>query len=437
MNHPLHIRGAQVWDHKTEVKEQIVRRDFFTVGDRIVDQAAPGAIEVDLDGYTLFPGLINAHDHLELNHYPRSKFRERYDNAHQWGEDMNVRLNDEPYKSLRAYPLEDRCFIGGLKNLLCGATTVVHHNPPHKCLFKSDFPVRVLKEYGWAHSLHFDTDEEIVRSYRSTPKEWPWFIHLAEGTDEVAAGEYQRLKTLGCIGKNTVMVHGVGLLLDDICDSHQIYGYGHGMQMPIVWCPTTNMYLLGKTDHPRMGWNTQLLLGSDSRLTAQGDLLDEIRFLYEKQVAIHQSGRLEENNIHHHLPTEINGVDIWAFSTILTAMQATSREGETHGKNEACHYLRRNLFADWFLLQDKGMDSGIQLCQSRRADLALVVYDSLPRIGDPDVMAKFPHIQTVGAILDGVPKAIHIDLARRIHRCSLKEPGLEVEPLPKRGFFFT
>src|SRR5512145_962131 len=60
---------------------------------------------LDLGGQTVFPGLINAHDHLELNHYPRSKFRTVYDNAHQWGEDMNARLDSEPYKSLRAYPL--------------------------------------------------------------------------------------------------------------------------------------------------------------------------------------------------------------------------------------------------------------------------------------------------------------------------------------------
>jgi hypothetical protein len=55
----------------------------------------------------------------------------------------------------------------------------------------------------------------------------------------------------------------------------------------------------------------------------------------------------------------------------------------------------------------------------------------VPQIGDPAVMAKFPHVQTVRARLDGVEKAIHIDLARRIVKCKLKEPGLEVDELPK------
>ncbi|MBZ0277846.1 MAG: hypothetical protein K8I60_16990 [Anaerolineae bacterium] len=75
-------------------------------------------------------------------------------------------------------------------------------------------------------------------------------------------------------------------------------------------------------------------------------------------------------------------------------------------------------------------DAAHKLCNSRRADLAMVVYDGIPRIGNPDIMAKFPHIQTVPARLDGVEKAIHIDLARQIHRCKLQEPGLEVAPLP-------
>ncbi|HUN08909.1 MAG TPA: amidohydrolase family protein [Aggregatilineales bacterium] len=395
MNRPLHIRGAQVWD-----SHEVTKRDLYIDRGRFVAEPPSGAQVIDLDGYTLFPGLINAHDHLELNHYPRSKFRERYDNAHQWGEDMNVRLNDEPYKSLRAYPLEDRCFIGGLKNLLCGATTVVHHNPPHKCLFKSDFPVRVLKEYGWAHSLHFDTDEEIVRSYRSTPKEWPWFIHLAEGTDEVAAGEYQRLKALGCVGKNTVIVHGVGMTDEDITDAAPLV-------RGLVWCPTTNAYLLSTDERADLRkpyirlWRSlgaNVALGSDSRLTALGDFLREMRY-----------GRMK------------CGCDVDCI------VQAAVRRASLIIGQPRIGNLQTNSFADWTLTPSI----------HGRSKISLVVTGGIPRIGDPEVMAKFPHIETVGAILDGVPKAIHIDLARRIHRCSLKEPGLEVEPLPKRGFFFT
>jgi len=65
------------------------------------------------------------------------------------------------------------------------------------------------------------------------------------------------------------------------------------------------------------------------------------------------------------------------------------------------------------------------------------VRGGVPQIGDPDLMARFPHIETVRAELDGVPKAINVQLARQITKCSLKEPGLELLEHPTtRRFLF-
>src|SRR5579872_5335260 len=85
---------------------------------------------VDMNGSFVFPGLINAHDHLELNHYGPLKRRERYANATDWIDDLSPALkDDETIRRNAAYPLGDRLFIGGLKNILAGVTTVAHHNP--------------------------------------------------------------------------------------------------------------------------------------------------------------------------------------------------------------------------------------------------------------------------------------------------------------------
>jgi hypothetical protein len=321
---------------------------------------------IDLEGFIRRAALLNAHDHLELNHYPRTRLRDSYANAHAWGEDVSARLDDEPFRTLRPYPLADRCFIGGLKNLLCGALTVYHHNPPHRCLFRPDFPVRVLRRYGWAHSLHFTPQAEIVRSYRATPPHVPWFIHLAEGTDDIAAGEYARLKALGCVGANTIIVHGVGLTAADIADAAP-------RVRALVTCPTTNRYLLGRTlDHA--AWKQaggRLWLGSDSRLTAEGDLLHE-----------------------------------------AAAVPGVQPECGAEG--------------DWIACHSAGLPA-------ERAALALVVRGGVPQIGDPDVMAKFSRVQTIPALLDGRPKRIQVKLARQIARCTLQERGLELDPDFVRG----
>ncbi|MDX2136894.1 MAG: amidohydrolase [Chloroflexota bacterium] len=368
---PVTLRGARIWHPDGTTPTDVLH----VAGGRVVAQTTRGATTIDLDGYHILPGLINTHDHLELNHYPRTRPREHYDNAHNWGEDVSARLGDEPFRSLRAYPLADRCFMGGLKNLLSGALTVAHHNPPHRPLFRRDFPVRVLPRYGWAHSLHFASDAEIVRSYRTTPHHIPWFIHLAEGTDARAAGEYMRLRALGCVGANTVLVHGVGMTAENVADAvTRVRG--------LVRCPTTNDYLLGTMgDWSAWAAAGKLALGSDSRLTAAGDLLDEL-----------------------------------ALTGSLAAV--TTDAARLLGMNDVGH-LAPGAHADWIVVRDKAD-------LRTRATLALIVRGGVPQIGDPDLIARFPQVQTVPALLDGVPKRIERRLAARIKACGLRAAGLEI-----------
>lgn len=382
---PLTIKGSEIYNPTAPLPNQgFEQRDLY-VTERVLDKPARSAIEVDLSGYTIYPGLINAHDHLELNHFPRTKFREVYNNAHEWGEDVSQHLNASPYKELREYPIWDRVFIGGLKNILSGVTTVAHHNALYRVLKSPDFPVRVLQKYGWTHSLHFSREEDIIRSYNVTPPNASWFIHLAEGTDDIAAGEYQRLKQLGCVGKNTVIVHGVGMTDDDVVDAgERIRG--------LAWCPTTNYYLLNRTvrmsAYSRGGWRSagvSVALGSDSRLTADGDLLGEMQ----------------------------------AANKALCD-EACVWEAVTH---RAAHILGQN---DIGTLKVGAHADFVVGSFQERQHIALVVRGGIPQIGNPDLMARFPHIKTVRATLDGVPKAINADLARQIQRCKLKEAGLEL-----------
>ena len=369
-------------------------RDLYTAR-RVSDAPLPGVLAVDMRGYALWPALINAHDHLELNHYPRSKFRDVYANAHQWGEDVNARLGQPPYSDGQTVPLPDRLFIGGLKNLLSGALTVAHHNPLHRPLRRADYPVQVLRRCGWAHSLHFSPD--VAASYARTPPDVPWIIHLAEGTDAVASAEYKRLKALGCVGSNTVLVHGVGLTPEDRQDAAQ---HVRGL----IWCPSSNLYLLGQTADVR-AWQAaggRVALGSDSRLTAEGDLLDEMR------VAL-AAGQADA------------GAVLRMATTDAAAVLGLSDVGS----------LQPGMQADLIVTPAGKSPVGL-----RRADLVLVVREGMPLIGDPEVMARLPHVETVPAMLDGRPKAIHVGLARRIIRCRLQEPGLTLRARPARRWFF-
>jgi cytosine/adenosine deaminase-related metal-dependent hydrolase len=383
MIRPLHLKDAWLDGRPGDL--------YMT---RIVLGNAPlDAFPVSLDGYSILPGLINAHDHLAHNHYPRSKFQAVYGNAHQWGEDLGSRLGESPYREGRAMPVAERLFLGKLKNLFCGATTVAHHDRLYEVLRQEAGPVHVLLRYGWAHSLHFE--KCVAATHAQTPEDAPWFIHLAEGTDEVAVGEYARLEALGCAQPNTVLVHGVGLTPANIRHAApRVRG--------LVWCPSSNQFLFGRTA-PVRAWTAaggRVALGSDSRLTGDGDLLDELR-------AALAAGQVDMPEIR---------------------QMVTTGAARLLGLPDSGH-LRPGARADWIALPFC-TDAYATLTRCRRADLALVVCGGVPMLGDPELMARFPDADVVPATLDGKPKFLDARLAERIRRCPLREPGLELQPAP-------
>ena len=223
-------------------------------------------IELDLDGLQVLPGLINAHDHLEFALFPRLG-RRHYPNATEWARDI-YHPDQSPLREHLTVPKSSRLLWGGLRNLACGVTTVWHHNP-YDPSFDDDFPVRVAKSYGWAHSLAFEAN---VRSrFDATPPASPFLIHAGEGTDQDAAQEIFELHELGVLDQRTVLIHAVGFRADGW---KLIRKTGAG----VVWCPRSNLFTLGRTlGRDTLASGVPLALGTDSPLTAEGDLLDEIR----------------------------------------------------------------------------------------------------------------------------------------------------------------
>src|SRR6185312_1292747 len=108
-------------------------------------------------------------------------------------------------------PVEDRLFLGGLKNLLSGVTTVAHHDRLYPALMTGACPVRVVTDLGWSHSLYLDGDVAVQAAFRATPPDRPWIIHAAEGLNVAATAEFDRLDALGCLAPNTLIVHGIAL----------------------------------------------------------------------------------------------------------------------------------------------------------------------------------------------------------------------------------
>lgn len=223
---------------------------------------------INLEGYLVFPGLVNAHDHLEFALFPRLG-SPPYRNATEWAVDIQSR-EAATIALHRQVPKDIRLWWGGIRNLLCGVTTVCHHNLPNPLLQHSDFPVHVLSRYGWAHSVTFERD--IPLALKRTEIDEPFIIHACEGIDQDAADDLKTLDSLNAIEDRTILIHG--LALDD-ADFEMLNQRGASL----VICPSSNSFLFGR-NHTREQLRIvrRLACGSDSPITAAGDLLDELRF---------------------------------------------------------------------------------------------------------------------------------------------------------------
>jgi cytosine/adenosine deaminase-related metal-dependent hydrolase/ubiquinone/menaquinone biosynthesis C-methylase UbiE len=225
---------------------------------------------VDLSGYLLLPGLINAHDHLEFSLFPNLGDGP-YRNSTQWAEDIHS-TRASLIAQHRKVPRPIRLWWGAIRNLLCGVTTVCHHNPVTPELVNSEFPVRVVSDFGWAHSLALEPD--LATKFAESDADLPFIIHAAEGVDEESMREVFELDRLRALDQRTVLVHGLACSPEAVSLINRRFA-------ALILCPTSNGFLFDRS--PSLAFIRSLdtvALGSDSPLTAAGDLLDEIAFTH-------------------------------------------------------------------------------------------------------------------------------------------------------------
>ena len=347
----------------------------------------PADLVVDLAGDRLLPGLINAHDHLQLNSFPHVEYQRQYGNVREWIADIETRVrSDHAFRSVIDVARDRRLLHGGLKNLLSGVTTVAHHDPLYAPLSDASYPIRVVAHYGWSHSLDIDGETQVRRSYESTPRHWPWIIHAAEGVDAEAEAEMACLESLGCIAENTLIVHGVAL---DHAGRRRLAEANAGL----IWCPASNRRLFGKSaDVSDLVMRGRVALGSDSRLSGARDLLCELRVAHE-----------------------LSGLDEATLQSLVTGSSARLLRIPDRGAIEV------GALADFLILP-----RSLALSQADRADVGMVMVDGCMRYGDPNyaraISATAPWLEVT---VDGRRKVLDRGLAELLLRTDIQEPGLE------------
>ncbi len=391
MNAPARSMNVSLCDVAWMTPTGVSRAPLSIGAGRIGASTVKGAYRMDLRDHLVFPGLINAHEHLHVNAIPPLRAGSPFPNSYAWIEAFQAHFSEPDVIAALGVPKAQRLRHGALKNLLAGITCVAHHDPWHAELDAADFPVALLRNFGWSYTLDGpDYGPPVQQSFAATPPDQPWLIHLAEGTDAIAQAELAELDRLGCLAANSVLIHGVGLSKHDVdC----VIAAGAA----VVWCPASNLALLGRTIDPRrLCVAGRLALGSDSRLSGERDLLAELR-----GVALRDELS----------PRQLLGLVTSAASRILRL--------PLHGN------LAPGSHANLVIVEDRGADEAHSLVGIERNQIRAVVRDGVPRIADPDFADWFAAagVETVSVMLDGKPKLLARDLAGPT--LMAMEPGLQ------------
>jgi cytosine/adenosine deaminase-related metal-dependent hydrolase/ubiquinone/menaquinone biosynthesis C-methylase UbiE len=324
-------------------------------------EASPSSTQeacVDMRGYLALPGFINAHDHLEFALFPRLG-RGGYKNFLEWAEDIHHAHASE-IACHRRVPKRVRLWWGGIRNLLCGVTTVCHHNPYEPEVFSDGFVIRVLREYAWAHSLSLEPTAALKK--RKSPKGRPFFIHLAEGIDERSGEELFDLERVGALNADTVIIHGLGI---GATGRSLMRSTGAGL----IWCPSSNLFLFGETlTHDEIRQFGRVALGSDSPLTAHGDLLDEVRCA--------------------HRLLQTPPIELYSYITEQPAGLLGLKNGEGT--------LRVGSFADLVAVRDMGLPPAETVTVLSYREIELVLLAGQVQLASPEMKQRLPQNACAG-----------------------------------------
>jgi cytosine/adenosine deaminase-related metal-dependent hydrolase len=216
---------------------------------------------IEFENAIAFPGLINSHDHLDFNLFPKLGNR-IYNNYSEWGKDIHTQ-NKDVINAVLKIPQQLRTQWGIYKNLLNGITTVVNHGAKLKI---ADPFITVLQDNYSLHSIQFERYWQLKLNNFFSKKQ-PYVIHVGEGTDEMAHNEILTLIKKNFFNKSLFAVHGVAM------DEEQAKNF-----KGVIWCPDSNFFLLNATaDIKRLKTKTRILFGTDSTLTADWNLWNHLR----------------------------------------------------------------------------------------------------------------------------------------------------------------
>lgn len=244
---------------------------------------------VDPGAAIAYTPLINAHDHLIGNWFPRAGDKRPYHNSHIWVEDMKSSFSfherNKFWMNDGRFQLEEPASmvlakLGAYKNLFSGCGIVHDHAPVQVDQYYEAMPIQVVKDYRQCHSITLENwwgGESAEEEMKLTGGRIPYIIHLGEGIDAITKAEFSELVSRNLLQRNTMMIHGIAFTPED-------YVKIAAARASVCWCPTSNWYLIGKTlDYKAaLAAGANLCIGTDSTMSGGVNLIAEFTKVHEE-----------------------------------------------------------------------------------------------------------------------------------------------------------
>lgn len=364
--------------------DETIQDGTLTVeGEKIAKMGnGPSAADIpvlNVDGVIL-PGMIDLHDHITWNVFPRWKPGRTFSNRYEWQEteDYARSLKNPEAKLVDAGLGCDADLFGEVKALVGGATSVVgsyagraNHPGENVCIkgltrSLDSYPEIACdcgRRVGY-EVFPFEVAPERMDLYRRQLADGSLaclLIHLAEGspTDASAHREFRILKAQGLLKKGVAVIHAVALKQEDFKEMAV-----NGVSM--VWSPRSNFELYGGTARVFDAKNAgvRIALAPDWSPTGSAGMLQELHYAANWNATNH------------------------VFDDRELIKMTTSVPAGIAGLAASLGSLKPGLEADLLVVKRTDHSPLKTVLNATASDIELVVVGGTPIYGDPALMEK-------------------------------------------------
>lgn len=337
----------------------------------------PGFENVDIikTNGTIYPGLIELHNHLSYNILRLWDVPKKYTNRDQWsGTPTYQKLISGPMKvlghSTEYLPaivryVECKCLLSGVTTsqgiaLYSNQGITRYYRGIVRNVEQTDEADLPEADSRIADVEATDASKFLARLKRSTCL----LLHLSEGADKKAHQHFEALNLPDGTWAITRELAGIHCVALEPADYKTMYEHGGAM----IWSPLSNLLLYGRTADIKTAkeQGMRIGIGSDWSSTGSKNLIGELKVA--RSVSAAEGGVFTDRELL--AMATRNAAEILKWDKVLGSIEAGKR-------------------ADIFIISGRRGDPYARLLESRETSIILVIIDGVPRYGRVSLMERF------------------------------------------------